>query len=316
MLFNIVAGHSEKSQGASGLLNEVTEDRKIKDALISVLKANGQTVVDCTSNAATANKVLSEQVASCNAHDGIDVHIHLNAGGGKGVEVLVYSTTSKSNPYAKRVCDNIASIGFKNRGVKTNSGLYVLKKSNNPALLIEVCFVDSSEDYATYKSVGVQKIAEEIAKGLMNKSSLASTTNTTPTASSTALKKGSKGEAVKTLQRNLNTVINAGLDIDGSFGTKTENAVKDFQRKYGLSVDGSFGPKSQAKMAEVLASMSSSQKYIVNTRSLRVRTGPGTNYDIIKGVSQGDVLTITETRNNWGHISGSGWVSLAYCKKA
>ena len=60
------------------------------------------------------------------------------------------------------------------------------------------------------------------------------------------LKRGSKGEQVKLLQRFLNWYGNYGLDVDGSFGAKTETAVKTFQKNEGLTVDGSFGPKSLA----------------------------------------------------------------------
>jgi hypothetical protein len=55
------------------------------------------------------------------------------------------------------------------------------------------------------------------------------------------LKRGSKGEAVRALQRAL---VAAGhpLEIDGDFGRKTEDAVKEFQRRKGLTVDGVVGP--------------------------------------------------------------------------
>ena len=66
------------------------------------------------------------------------------------------------------------------------------------------------------------------------------------------LKKGSSGENVKTLQRNLNEVMNTDIKADGDFGTITETTVKAFQKKYGLVVDGSYGPKSAAKMKELL----------------------------------------------------------------
>ena len=66
------------------------------------------------------------------------------------------------------------------------------------------------------------------------------------------LKKGSSGENVKTLQRNLNEVMDTDIKVDGSFGTITETTVKAFQKKYGLVVDGCYGPKSAAKMRELL----------------------------------------------------------------
>jgi len=51
------------------------------------------------------------------------------------------------------------------------------------------------------------------------------------------LKKGSKGEDVKELQKALN------ITVDGDFGIKTETAVKDFQKSKGLVVDGIVGKK-------------------------------------------------------------------------
>ena len=46
-----------------------------------------------------------------------------------------------------------------------------------------------------------------------------------------------KGDAVEVIQSVVNT------DIDGSFGPKTDTAVKSFQKANGLTVDGSVGPK-------------------------------------------------------------------------
>jgi murein DD-endopeptidase MepM/ murein hydrolase activator NlpD len=66
------------------------------------------------------------------------------------------------------------------------------------------------------------------------------------------LKSGVKNDQVKWLQDALNKIMKSGLEIDGSFGPKTEAAVKDFQKKYGLAVDGSFGPNSLAKMVQLV----------------------------------------------------------------
>lgn len=56
------------------------------------------------------------------------------------------------------------------------------------------------------------------------------------------LKKGSRGEAVKTLQKALN------LLPDGIFGPLTEEAVKEYQKANGLDVDGIVGPNTWAKL--------------------------------------------------------------------
>ena len=104
--YNVHGGHNRKVPGASGILDEVTEDRKVKNAVIKYLKAQGHTAYDCTDDAGTTQgKNLANIVAKCNSHDGIelDISVHLNAGrdddegDGKtgGTEVLIYSTAVK-----------------------------------------------------------------------------------------------------------------------------------------------------------------------------------------------------------------------------
>lgn len=67
------------------------------------------------------------------------------------------------------------------------------------------------------------------------------------------LRLGSSGNAVRTLQSNLNTVMNSGLVVDGQFGSHTDTALRSFQSKYGLQVDGIYGPNSAAMMKAALA---------------------------------------------------------------
>ena len=56
------------------------------------------------------------------------------------------------------------------------------------------------------------------------------------------LRVGSKGDAVKQMQRKL------GIAADGVFGPGTAGAVKKWQTANGLTADGIVGPKSLAKM--------------------------------------------------------------------
>ena len=59
------------------------------------------------------------------------------------------------------------------------------------------------------------------------------------------LKKDSKGDDVKNLQRFL-TWYGIKCSIDGSFGEKTKEAVQVFQKTEGLATDGTYGKKSAA----------------------------------------------------------------------
>ncbi|MGW0522837.1 peptidoglycan-binding protein [Crossiella sp. NPDC003009] len=61
-----------------------------------------------------------------------------------------------------------------------------------------------------------------------------------------ALQRGAQGDAVRSLQRVLNRWY-PGLDLaeDGIFGTATETAVKELQRRAALPVDGVVGPRTR-----------------------------------------------------------------------
>ena len=57
------------------------------------------------------------------------------------------------------------------------------------------------------------------------------------------LRKGSKGEQVKTLQRLLNA-FGENLSVDGDFGSKTYSSLKNYQKSKKLQVDGICGVES------------------------------------------------------------------------
>lgn len=175
--YNVHAGHCPDGGtgcGAVGLIKESTEARKVKDSLIAMLKGNGDTVYDCTCNTnVSASSCLSKIVAMCNAHTvDYDISIHLNSGAGDsngngsttGTEVLIYASTSASAAMAQKICDQIcADMGYKNRGVKIRSDLYVLKNTSAPAILVECCFVDDKDDVNNWDA---DKCATAIYKAL------------------------------------------------------------------------------------------------------------------------------------------------------
>lgn len=175
MRINIHAGHNPDGMtacGAVGLIRESTEARAVKDKVIEKLVSMGHTVHDCTcNNGASQQDVLKRIVAACNAHEvDLDVSIHFNAGAqgqpdGKttGTEVLVYDNASPAVPWAQQIADSIAALGYRNRGIKDRPGLYVLKHTKAPALLVECCFVDDPEDVALYNA---DRMAAAIVAGI------------------------------------------------------------------------------------------------------------------------------------------------------
>ena len=181
--YNVHGGHNSIVPGATSILNEVTEDRKVKNKLISLLKGDGHTVYDCTDDTGkTSGANLANIVAKCNKHSvDLDISIHLNAGRNDskgdgstgGVEVFCYDSKTKS--VAEKITDAIADeFGYHNRGVKYSTGLYVLRNTKSKAILIECCFVDDKDDA---KAWNAERCAAAIYKGLTGKAATSSTTS-------------------------------------------------------------------------------------------------------------------------------------------
>ena len=63
-----------------------------------------------------------------------------------------------------------------------------------------------------------------------------------------SMNKGSRGSNVKQLQQNLIGMGYLEGTADGSYGSKTKAAVKEFQRDFGLSADGSAGEATQSAL--------------------------------------------------------------------
>lgn len=166
-MIGINAGHTKSGAGygAVGIIKESEHTRKVADALKRYLEESGARVKDCTVDAAKSqNAYLAKVVELANGQE-LEwfVSIHFNAGGGRGVEVYTYQGRQYED--AVMVCRNIAALGFKNRGVKAGTGLYVIRKTKAKSMLIEVCFVDT-QDANEYLALGADKIGQAIAAAL------------------------------------------------------------------------------------------------------------------------------------------------------
>ena len=218
-IYNVHGGHNSIVPGASKYLNEVTEDRKVKNKVIELLRAAGHTVYDCTDDSGrTQSQNLANIVAKCNAHSvDYDISIHLNAGGGTGTEVLYYPTSSKGKAMAgvmsKRVAD---ALGLKNRGAKSRSDLYVLKRTKAPAVLVECCFVDSATDRDKWN---VDVCAKAIVEAVIGKT-VSSGTGSNTSASAPAASEQTKADQLK---------------VDGKWGQATTLRL---QKIFGTVQDG------------------------------------------------------------------------------
>lgn len=145
----------------------------------------------------------------------------------------------------------------------------------------------------------------------------ANNTVTTPPAFTT-VSIGSSGETVKKVQEILYSLGYKLTEkpnktgIDGIFGSLTQKAVLDFQRKNNLEDDGIVGKLTMAALEKAV----NNNIVKVTASLLNVRSGPGTNNSVVGVLRKGTTCKILETNNGWGRISSpAGWICMDYTEK-
>lgn len=185
MRISVHGGHNPAGKiacGASGYLDESTEDRKITKLMVKYLKAQGHTVFDDTvDNGTSQDDVLNKLVAKINSHSNLDLVVsnHLNAGGGSGIEVYVCGRGGQAEKYANKVASAMvkhSGLGAHGEPVKV-ANYYVLRKTNAPAILTECGFVDNKYDAQHFDA---DKMARAIVQGITGKA-VGSSTSTKST---------------------------------------------------------------------------------------------------------------------------------------
>lgn len=183
MIINVSAGHAPDGgigSGAVGYCKESTEARKITAYVIEYLEKAGHTVYDCTCTVnCSKNECLQKIVKKHNSHEadlGVSIHLNCNKknqadGKTTGSEVLVLSTEGDKNKItvANRILNKLEDAGFRNRGIKVRTDLYVLKYTDEPCILVEVYFCDDEDDYKLADKIGSKAIAKMIAEGIHGK---------------------------------------------------------------------------------------------------------------------------------------------------
>jgi N-acetylmuramoyl-L-alanine amidase len=147
----ISSGHSQDVRGAEGMLDEVDEARRVVNRVALILEKMGVGVSVLHDNVSTTQSSNLEWLVDQHNRKEreLDVSVHFNCfdGSASGCEVLHLTQEELAQKVADAICD---AGGFKNRGAKKRTDLAFLNGTDEPAILIEVCFVDSQTDANLY----------------------------------------------------------------------------------------------------------------------------------------------------------------------
>lgn len=244
----ISSGHGKLIRGASGYLDEVDEARRVVERTAEMLRAAGVGVKTFHDDISTSqNENLNRIVDYHNSQKrDLDISVHFNA----------YETTQKpmgteclfvtQSELADAMATSIArASGLIDRGPKMRSDLFFLNNTDEPAILIEVCFVDSLADADIYQEK-FETICGAIAEALTGEEiELPPPTEPERPSELPLLEEGDWGPLVGRVQ----TIL--GIPADGQFGPITEDAVEGFQAAVDLDPDGMVGSETWAELFEL-----------------------------------------------------------------
>ncbi len=159
-------GHNPQNPNAGAEGNGLTEQTityNVGQELATLLRQNPDFEVRLSRNdpstvLGTSNSTsLAARVNDANAW-GADyfISIHTNASSNpdaSGTEAFAYSSPSRAFSLGEDIVEGIsAATGLRNRGMKVRPGLYVLRRTAMPAVLVELGFITSPSDAALMNS--------------------------------------------------------------------------------------------------------------------------------------------------------------------
>jgi N-acetylmuramoyl-L-alanine amidase len=267
MKFGLDIGHNcPPDSGAKGIKSENKLTMEVGNKVIAKLENLGHTVIACKPNSArTVNQSLGSRCEKANSNRvDIFVSIHFNAFNGQANGTEVFAISDAGKKVAQKVLDEIVKLGFFNRGVKSGSHLYVLRRTNMPGILIECCFIDSAKDIQLYDG---ETMANAIVAGLTGKVANTSVNpasdvpvNPVPNAPVNTVidEEQNKDKSILRLQKALNRLKitdknNRTLVEDNSMGQATSSATEKFQRIVGVLPTGIAGNTTWDALNQILA---------------------------------------------------------------
>lgn len=167
----IDAGHGGRDPGAVFQGRQEKDDvLKLALAVGDLLNQAGIDVVYTRTEDVYDTPYQKAVIANENNADFL-ISLHRNAvpiaGSASGVETLVYADRGLPAEMARAINSELQALGFLNRGVIERPNLAILRRSQMPAVLVEVGFIDNPSDNDKFDQE-FDTIARAIADGVLS----------------------------------------------------------------------------------------------------------------------------------------------------
>ncbi len=165
------AGHGGENPGA------IYNGRQEKDDTLAltlavgrILEANGVNVYYTRETDVFETPLQKAQEANQTGADYF-VSIHRNSSPMPnqytGIETLVYNRYGEAARLAYNINDELEEVGFENQGVNERTNLAVLRRTQMPAVLVEVGFINTDADNVLLDA-RFDDVAQAIADGILD----------------------------------------------------------------------------------------------------------------------------------------------------
>lgn len=166
----IDAGHGGSNPGA--VFNGRREKDDVLNLALAVGKLLSQSGVDVTYTRVddTYDSPLEKAMIANRSGADYFISLHRNAmpipGTASGVETLVFRDEGVPRLMAENINAALSEAGFNNLGIVERPGLIVLRRTQMPAALVEVGFIDNEADNRLFDR-NFDAIAQAIANGIL-----------------------------------------------------------------------------------------------------------------------------------------------------
>ncbi len=172
----IDSGHGGQDNGA------VYNGRKEKDDNLRIGLAVGERLENAGYNVlytrTTDRYDTPFQKAQIANNSGADYFISFHRNSGEvpntysGVQALVFDNDTRAAQIGKAIMDQLVQMGFNDLGVVERPGLVVLRRTNMPAVLMEMGFINNDEDNRMFDEQ-FDEMADAVVRGIQQSIPLA-----------------------------------------------------------------------------------------------------------------------------------------------